>query len=157
MASPQSGPPLTELARGKKSACVVISDITRPVPNRLLLPPLLETLLAAGVPREGITLLIATGMHRPNLGTELEELLGPEIAAAWPVVNHDCRDDASLEVVDTIEGQPIAVNRRYLAAELKIVTGLIEPHPFAGYSGEASRSCRAYRPSRPCTSCTPTA
>jgi nickel-dependent lactate racemase len=135
LARPLSGPSLAELARGKKSACVVISDITRPVPNRLLLPPLLDTLLAAGVPREGITLLIATGMHRPNLGAELEELLGPEIAAAWPVVNHDCRDEASLEVVDTIEGQPIAVNRRYLAAELKIVTGLIEPHPFAGYSG----------------------
>ncbi|MFH2128595.1 MAG: nickel-dependent lactate racemase [Pseudomonadota bacterium] len=135
LASPFGGPPLAELARGKTSACIVVSDVTRPVPNRLLLPPLLGTLLAAGVPKEGITILIATGMHRPNLGPELEELLGPEIAAQWPVVNHDCRDQASLKVVDTIEGAPIAVNRRYLEAELKIVTGLIEPHPFAGFSG----------------------
>ncbi|MCB2192640.1 MAG: nickel-dependent lactate racemase [Deltaproteobacteria bacterium] len=135
LARPMGGAPLADLARGKKSACIVVSDITRPVPNRLLLPPLLETLLAAGVPRESITILIATGMHRPNLGPELDELLGKEIASSWPVVNHDCLDDTSMEVVDTIQGTPIAVNRRYLQAELKIVTGLIEPHPFAGFSG----------------------
>ena len=135
LARPLGGPPLAELAQGKASACIVVSDITRPVPNHLLLPPLLDTLLAAGVPRDGITILIATGMHRPNLGPELAELLGPEVAGCWRVVNHDCRDQAVLKVVDTIEGTPIAVNRRYLQAELKIVTGLIEPHPFAGFSG----------------------
>ena len=135
LARPLGGPPLAELAQGKSSACIVVSDVTRPVPNRLLLPPLLDTLMAAGVPREGITILIATGMHRPNLGPELAELLGPEIAAQWPVANHDCRDQAALKVVDTIEGAPIAVNRLYLEADIKIVTGLIEPHPFAGFSG----------------------
>ncbi len=135
LARPLGGPPLAQLARGKASACVVVSDATRPVPNRLLLPPLLGTLLAAGMPREGVTILVATGMHRPATPEELVELLGPEVAGAWRVVNHDCHDPAGLEVVDTIQGAPIAVNRRYLAAELKIVTGLIEPHPFAGFSG----------------------
>lgn len=135
LARPLGGPPLAELAQGKASACIVVSDVTRPVPNRLLLPPLLDTLMAAGVPAEGITILIATGMHRPNLGSELADLLGPEVAGRWRVVNHDCRDQAALKVVDTIEGAPIAVNRLYLEAELKIVTGLIEPHPFAGFSG----------------------
>ncbi|MBU1273777.1 MAG: nickel-dependent lactate racemase [Proteobacteria bacterium] len=135
LADPLGGPPLARLARGKSSACIVVSDITRPVPNRLLLPPLLDTLLGAGVPREAVTILIATGMHRPNLGPEVEELLGPEVAGNWRVVNHDCQYHSSLEVVDTIQGAPIAVNRRYLEAQLKIVTGLIEPHPFAGFSG----------------------
>jgi nickel-dependent lactate racemase len=125
------------LARGKKSACVVVSDITRPVPNRLILPPLLAAIERAGVPRREVTILIATGMHRPNTGDELEELLGREVAAGWRVVNHDCRDSAALEVVDTIQGAPMAINRLYLKAELKIVTGLIEPHPFAGFSGGA--------------------
>ena len=135
LAQPLAGPPLAELARGKGSACLVVSDSTRPVPNRLLLPPLLDTLLMAGLAKEKITILIATGMHRPATGPELVELLGPEVAESWPVLNHDCRDQASLEVVDTIQGAPIAINRRYLQAELKIVTGLIEPHPFAGFSG----------------------
>lgn len=135
LAHPLGGPPLAKLAQGKASACVVVSDITRPVPNRLLLPPLLDTLLGAGIPRDGVTILIATGMHRPATGPELEELLGPEVTGSWRVANHDCQDAASLEVVDTIQGAPIAVNRRYLETQLKIVTGLIEPHPFAGFSG----------------------
>lgn len=137
LATPLGGPPLAELARGKKSACVVVSDITRPVPNPLILPPLLAGLEAAGVPRQGITILVATGMHRANSGPELAELLGPEVAGAYRVVNHDCREAESLEVIESIDGTPIAINRLYLEAELKIVTGLIEPHPFAGFSGGA--------------------
>ena len=77
--------PLCDLARGKKSACVLICDITRPVPNALLLPPILQTLEAAGVPREGILILIATGLHRPNLGAELVELVGSEVAGAYRI------------------------------------------------------------------------
>ncbi len=137
LAAPLAGPPLADLARGKTSACVVVSDITRPVPNRLLLPPLLACLERAGVPREGVTILIATGMHRPNLGPELSELLGAEVASAYRVVNHDCRDSAALQQVDAVSGTPISINRLYLEAELKITTGLIEPHPFAGFSGGA--------------------
>ncbi len=127
--------PLRELARGKQSACVVISDITRPVPNPLLLPPLLSSLEQAGIPRDAITILIATGMHRPNLGSELEELVGGEIAANYRIINHDCHARDNLRQVAVIDGAPIEVNRHYLDAEFKILTGLIEPHPFAGFSG----------------------
>ncbi len=127
--------PLRELARGKQSACVVISDITRPVPNPLLLPPLLSSLEQAGIPRDAITILIATGMHRPNLGSELEELVGGETAANYRIINHDCHARDNLRQVAVIDGAPIEVNRHYLDAEFKILTGLIEPHPFAGFSG----------------------
>ncbi len=135
LARPLGAPGLSELARGKKSACVVISDITRPAPNRLLLPPILKGLQEAGIGRENICILIATGMHDPTGGAALIELVGREIAQVYNIVNHDCHDDAGLREVTCIEGWPIKVNRRYLDAELKILTGLIEPHPFAGYSG----------------------
>ena len=76
LASPTGTKPLAELAKGKKTACVVVCDITRPVPNKMILPPVLRTLEAAGVPRDGITILVATGLHRPNEGEELVELVG---------------------------------------------------------------------------------
>ena len=77
LARPTGTPSLLELARGRRNACVVISDVTRPVPNRVLLPPILETLESAGMPRGEILILVATGMHRPNLGSELVEMVGP--------------------------------------------------------------------------------
>ncbi len=135
LCSPIGTAPLAELAKNKKSACIVISDITRPVPNKLLLPPLLQTIENAGVPRDAITILIATGMHRPNLGNELIELVGADIADNYRIINHDCEDRSSLREVMSIDGHPIEVNQHYLDAELKILTGLIEPHPFAGFSG----------------------
>src|SRR5262245_29337925 len=73
IANPIGSKPLSELAKGKQSACIVVCDITRPVPNSLILPPLLRTIEAAGVPRAGITILVATGLHRPNEGAELVE------------------------------------------------------------------------------------
>src|SRR5271167_1056817 len=81
--NPTGTRPLAELARGRKDACILICDITRPVPNRLILPPMLRTLEAAGVPRDKITILIATGLHRPNEGAELIELVGEGIAANY--------------------------------------------------------------------------
>lgn len=129
--------PLAELAMGRKSACVVISDITRPVPNRVILPPLLRTLESAGVERSRITILIATGTHRPNVGQELVSLVGDDIASMYPVVNHDCHNGEIHRRIGEIEGAPIEINSIYLDADLKILTGLIEPHPYAGYSGGA--------------------
>ncbi|MHB8765548.1 MAG: lactate racemase domain-containing protein, partial [Deferrisomatales bacterium] len=111
--------------------------ITRPVPNPVLLPPLLGVLEAAGIPRAAITLLVATGMHRPNEGAELDELLGPELPRRYRVVNHDCHDPAGLGRVTELEGHPVEINRRYLEADLKVLTGLIEPHAYAGFSGGA--------------------
>ena len=137
LARPIASPPLEEIARGKKTACVVVSDITRPVPNPVILPPLLETLEHAGVPKEGITILIATGNHRPNEGEELEGLLGAETARNYRVVNNKSREAADFREVDRIEGCPVEIHKAYLNAELKILTGLVEPHFYAGYSGGA--------------------
>lgn len=135
IANPIGSPPLRELAHGRKNACIVISDITRPVPNKIILPPLLRTLEQSGMQRDKITILIATGMHRPNLGSELEYLVGRDIMDNYGIVNHYCRKPEEYRKVDEIDGAPIELNNHYLDADLKIITGLIEPHFYAGYSG----------------------
>ena len=142
LSSPTGGPPLTELAAGKKTACVVICDITRPVPNERLLTPLLATLETAGVPRDGITILIATGLHRPNVGDELVELVGERIAREYHCVNHfGKRPDEHTDLGVSPRGVPVFIDSRYVDAELKITTGLIEPHLMAGYSGGRKLVC----------------
>jgi len=142
LASPIGTLPLAELARGKKTACIVICDITRPVPNELLLKPMLRTLEASGLPRDGITILIATGLHRPNEGDELVELVGADIARDYRCVNHFGKDrDSHTYLGTTPRGVPAWIDSRYLAAELKITTGLIEPHLMAGYSGGRKLIC----------------
>ena len=135
LSNPIRSPSLLDVARGRKNACVVISDFTRPVPNKTILPPLLQTLESAGLEPESITILIATGMHRPNLGKELENLVGRDIMTRYPIENHYCRKPETYRKIDEIDGAPIEINTRYLDADLKILTGLIEPHFYAGYSG----------------------
>jgi nickel-dependent lactate racemase len=133
---PIGSPPLAALCGPGRTACVVVSDITRPVPNALILRPLLRELEANGVRRDDIVILIATGAHRPCAGAEQTELLGAEIAARYRVVNHAARDAASLALVGrSARGAEIRIARLYLEADLKILTGLIEPHFMAGYSG----------------------
>jgi lactate racemase len=142
LARPIGSPPLAELAQGKQSACIVICDITRPVPNEALLTPMLRILEAAGVPRAGITILIATGLHRPNEGAELVELVGERIATTYRCVNHFGKDlDSHRYLGTTPNGVPAWIDSRYLDAELKITTGLIEPHLMAGYSGGRKLIC----------------
>jgi lactate racemase len=139
---PIGTPPLAELARGKKSACIVICDITRPVPNKLLLPPILETIERAGVPRDQILILIATGLHRPNEGAELVELVGAEIAENYRCENHHGKVlEEHTYLGTTPRGVPAWIDSRYLTADLKITTGLIEPHLMAGYSGGRKLIC----------------
>jgi nickel-dependent lactate racemase len=135
LSKPIESPPLRELARGRENACVVVSDITRPVPNKTLLPPILKTLEASGIDKRDTTLLIATGMHRPNQGEELRYMVGREIMDTYPILNHYCRKSEEYRKVDEIDGAPIEINNLYLDADLKILTGLIEPHFYAGYSG----------------------
>ncbi len=135
---PIGAAPLRTLAWGKRSACIVICDITRPVPNHLFLRPLIEDMVASGIPASGICVLIATGLHRPNEGAELEELVGdPWVTEHVEVINHFARNDA--EHVDlgftSTRRTPVKLDRRLVEAELKIVTGLVEPHFMAGYSG----------------------
>ena len=138
LADPVASPPLSELARGRASACILICDITRPVPNRLFLRPMIETIIAAGVPREAISVLIATGLHRPNVGDELAELIGNSwVLANARIENHDARDDAlHVDLGRTkTRGVPVRLNRLFVGADLKIATGLVEPHFMAGWSG----------------------
>ena len=133
---PIAARPLQELAKGRGNAVIVISDITRPVPNTLLLPGILAQLELAGIPAEKITILIATGIHRPNEGEELERLVGREIAARYRVINHMSKDQEDMVLVGHVgDGVPAYVNRHYVNADLKILTGFIEPHMWAGFSG----------------------
>ncbi len=142
LARPSGTPPLAELARGRKDACIVICDITRPVPNQMMLAPMLATLEAAGIPRDKITILIATGLHRPNHGDELIELLGAEIAARYRIVNHHGqRIHEHTYLGLSPRGVPIWIDSRYVRADLKITTGLIEPHLMAGFSGGRKLIC----------------
>ncbi len=137
LAHPEQSAPLAELARGKQSACILICDITRPVPNGILLPPLVDGLIRAGVPKSGITILVATGLHRPNEGEELREIVGSEeIFRTIRIENHFARDRAAhVDLGRTSSGIPIMIDRRFAEAEVKIATGLVEPHFMAGYSG----------------------
>ncbi len=135
-------PPLRELAKGKESACVVVCDKTRPVPNSLILPPLLRRLEEAGIKRDKITVLIATGTHRPNLGDELVEMLGEFVVENYRIENHVATDmESHADLGWTSKGMPILLDRRYVEAELKIIVGLIEPHLMAGYSGGRKILC----------------
>ncbi len=134
--NPIAAKPLVDLAKGRKSACVVISDITRPVPNKMILPPLLAEIEKAGIKREAITILIATGIHRPNEGDELIALVGDEIAKDYCIINHFSKAAEDMVLVGEInDGVPALINRHYVAADLKVLTGFIEPHMWAGFSG----------------------
>jgi lactate racemase len=139
---PIGAAPLAELARGRRSACVVISDVTRPVPNRGLLPPILDTLERAGVARRNILVLVATGLHRPNLGEELVEMVGSFVAENYRVENHHGKNrDEHTYLGQTARGVPVWIDTRYVKADLKITTGLIEPHFMAGFSGGRKLIC----------------
>jgi lactate racemase len=134
--------PLAELARGRRNACILICDVTRPVPNALILPPLLRTLEREGIRRQDILILIATGLHRPNEGDELVELVGPEIAKNYRIENHHGKELAEHDFLGvTPNGVPVHLDSRYVRADLKITTGLIEPHLMAGYSGGRKVIC----------------
>jgi nickel-dependent lactate racemase len=142
LARPIGSRPLAEIARGRKDACIVICDITRPVPNELILRPVLKTLEAAGITREKITILVATGLHRPNEGSELVEMVGQHIVDNYRIVNHHGQNLAEHAYLgESPRGVPIWIDSRYVQADLKITTGLIEPHLMAGFSGGRKLIC----------------
>ncbi|HBE70147.1 MAG TPA: nickel-dependent lactate racemase [Planctomycetaceae bacterium] len=130
--------PLHELASGAATACIAICDITRPVPNHLFLRPIIEALVNAGIALESITVVVATGLHRPNEGSELAELIGdPWVLSHVKCENHFANNDedhVDLGVTPT-RATPIRIDRRFAEADIRIVTGLVEPHFMAGYSG----------------------
>ena len=142
--SPLGAPPLRDIVarRRPRRVAITISDITRPVPNRLLLPPILELLDRAGVPGSAISVIVGTGMHRPSTPREREELLGPEVLASAVAV-HDHRASEPGTLVEVCADPTVRVNRRFVEADLRIVTGYIEPHFMAGFSGGRKGVCPA--------------
>ena len=142
LARPTAGPPLADLVRGRRNACIVICDITRPVPNELILRPLLETIKSEGMRRENIRILVATGLHRPNRGAELLEMVGRSIVEQYRIDNHhgEVLEEHS-HLGETPRGIPIWIDSRYVQADLKITVGLIEPHLMAGFSGGRKLIC----------------
>ena len=137
LAEPVGCAPLAAEAARAESACILICDFTRPVPNGVILPPLIRTLLGAGMAPERITVLVATGLHRPNEGEELTALVGdPWVLETVEVANHFAREDADHVLVGTTErGTVVRLDRRFIEADLRIATGLVEPHFMAGWSG----------------------
>jgi nickel-dependent lactate racemase len=121
---------------GRRRAAVVVSDVTRLMPNAVVLGPLLELLEQHGLERDDVTFVIATGLHRPSRTGERERILGPVLASRCRVVDHVARDPAKLALLGTTaRGTRVEVNRDYLEADVRILTGFVEPHLFAGYSG----------------------
>lgn len=134
--SPVACEPLLARARGKKTAAISVCDITRPTPNRLTLPHVLSRLEAAGIPRQGITILIATGLHRPASQAEILEIVGPQIAGRYRVENHFARElDQHSYLGRSASGTPAYIDRRFVGADLRLTLGFIEPHLMLGYSG----------------------
>lgn len=133
--NPIGSPRLRDLALGKRRCTVIVSDHTRPVPSRDILPPLLDE-LRAGNPAIEITLLVATGFHRGSTADELRAKLGDAIFERERIVVHDCRDaSANVSIGVLPSGAPLVVDRLAAETDLLVAEGFIEPHFFAGYSG----------------------
>ena len=131
---PLGRPPLRDLVQPGDSVAVVFSDLTRPQPRERMLPVLLEEL--AHVPREQIVLINALGTHRPNTPQELVGMLGRELVERYRIVQHNAWDQSGmLPLGHTARGRNVYVNAEYMRARVKILTGFIEPHFFAGFSG----------------------
>jgi len=133
---PIGSPPLRELVKPGQSVVVIFPDLTRPMPNDRVLSVLLTELEDAGVARERVTLINALGTHRPNTEEELVGMLGRRIYENYCVIQHDAFDQSGLEYMGvTSFGHEVWINRAYLGSDVKILTGFIEPHLFAGFSG----------------------
>nr|WP_268893091.1 nickel-dependent lactate racemase [Paenibacillus lutrae] len=147
--SPTGCLPLRQLAAGKRSAVILISDGTRLSPSERLLPPLLEELSAAGIPDDAVTVLVALGTHRQQSESELRRLTGDDVYERVRVLNHSSNTEDCVHVGTTSRGTPIELNRAVVEAGMLIITGNIEPHLLVGSSGgvkalmpgAASRRC----------------
>ncbi|MBI5480651.1 MAG: nickel-dependent lactate racemase [Deltaproteobacteria bacterium] len=121
---------------GRRRAAIVVADVTRLMPNAVVLGPLLDLLAQHGLDRDDVTLVIATGLHRASRPAERERILGPLLARRYRVVDHVARDPATLAYLGTTaRGTRVEINRDYLEADVRVLTGFVEPHLFAGYSG----------------------
>jgi len=132
--------PLRQIIKPNDKICISFTDITRATPNDRLIPWLLQHL--AHVPRENITLLNQLGTHRPNTRAELEKMLTPEVVRDYRVLNHEPENRAAHVQLGTMrDGTPALINRHVVEADVRIITGFIEPHFFAGFSGGIKGIC----------------
>ncbi len=131
---PTAGPPLASLVTAGQRVALSVCDITRAQPRQIMLEAIFAALTETRA--EDVTILVATGTHRASTPDELTRMLGPEIVARYRIVDHDARDAASLGFAGTTSsGVPIWLNRHWLEADVRITTGFVEPHFFAGFSG----------------------
>ena len=141
LARPMAGPPLAEIIEPGRPTVVVFPDITRPMPNRTVLPPLLAALERLGCGPREVTLLCATGTHRPATRSEHVELLGEDLVRRYRVRDHAAAADAAHVEVGQEDGAPVLIDREYVEAANRVVTGFVEPHFFAGFSGGRKGVC----------------
>jgi nickel-dependent lactate racemase len=134
--NPLGVPTLDQLVKSGDRVCIAVTDATRACPDKLLVPPICMQLELAGVAKEDITILVATGLHRDSTPAEKEEKLGTDIVQRYKVIDHDARDPIWLtDLGEGPGGCPLVVNRRAYQSDLIIATGVVEPHQYAGYSG----------------------
>ncbi len=132
--NPIDRPPLRRLVKKDQTVVIAVCDITRPMPSSTVLPVVLGEL--AHVPRDQVTILVATGTHRGNSDEELEEMLGGDVVRDYRIVNHDAFDrDSLVDVGVTSAGVPVVLDRVWTESDVRIGTGFVEPHLFAGFSG----------------------
>ncbi|MGE5507399.1 MAG: nickel-dependent lactate racemase [Chitinophagales bacterium] len=136
LAHPIGSPRLSELVRPGQKVAIIVTDITRKLPEEEILPALLEELGRAGIPDRDVVVVVATGTHRPNTGEELVEKFGRAMVERFRFVNHRAFDQATLKHLGRSQsGIPLVTNREVAEADVRISTGVIETHLFAGYSG----------------------
>jgi nickel-dependent lactate racemase len=138
--APSSGRPLADLVGSGDRVVAVFPDVTRPMPNTTVLPPLLAELDLLGAGPDRVELLCATGTHRSARPEEMAALVGPDVMARYRVHQH-VADDGDHVVVGEVDGTPIRLDRRYVEADVRILTGFVEPHFFAGWSGGPKGAC----------------
>jgi len=134
--APVDSPPLREVARSRKRAVILVSDSTRNVPTSCVLPRVLEELALAGIDRENIALIVATGVHRPATEEEMREIVGENLQGKVRIRNHDPYSPESLVLIGTTSrGTPVEISKFAAESDLRIAIGKVEPHEFAGFSG----------------------
>ena len=136
---PIGSPPLLDIVKKKISSqrvCIVVNDITRPVPSHIILEALVKELNEYGISQAQIDILIATGLHRPSSWDEIECIVGKKLTRHINILGHPANDKVYLKYLGTSsDGTPIYVNKHFYECDLKILTGYVEPHFFFGFSG----------------------
>ncbi|KKK38709.1 hypothetical protein WQ57_06890 [Mesobacillus campisalis] len=132
--SPIGTAPLKEMVKATDKVAIVISDITRPTPNHKLVPVLIEEL--SHVPLENFVIINGTGTHRDQTREEFVQMLGEWVVDNVRIINNQCHDKETLVNLGKSKfGCDVYLNKEYVEADFRIVTGFIEPHFFAGFSG----------------------